>query len=117
MLKKSLASRPLRPAKTIGQSLFRLKDKKDASKFVDAIYKIGSLYVSLTEHVAVIDWDNVKVIEQEQNWQQCGIIKDIHTNPHLQQTTGGDVLPDVWDTLNATTTARTIAPPTSPRPG
>ena len=115
--------------------LFKLKDKQDASKSVDAIYKIGCtncprsykgetakpLYVRLRDHRAetlnitqgwaytrikskestdtncksalldhadtfnnVLDWDSVKVLEQEQNWGLWGIMETIHTHANPQ---------------------------------
>ena len=40
-LKKHGISSTMKPANTINQHLFRLKDKKDTSKSTDAILKIG----------------------------------------------------------------------------
>ena len=64
VLKKHGISSTFKPANTIGQHLFRLKDKKDTNKTADAIYKIGCkncpksyigetarpLYVRLKDH-------------------------------------------------------------------
>ena len=41
VLEKHFITNAFKAANTIGQHLFRLKDKKDISKSVDAIYKIG----------------------------------------------------------------------------
>ena len=77
---------------------------------------------TLTEHVAttnyVIDWDNVKVIEQEQKLRLQGINEAIYicANPQFNMPQGErHVLADVWESLlGQNIAAGTTAPATSP---
>ena len=62
---------------------------------------------ALAEHAAtsnhIIDWDNVKVIEQETDWRLRGIKEAIHirANPSSLNRPQGERhdLPNVWDSL------------------